>query len=171
MKDKPIDSIDRAILQIVHKAFPVTEQPFRDVARSVGIDENECLRRVRRMARRGIVRKIGPVLEPSKVSRTTILAAVYAPPSCVAEIGERIARHANVSHCYERRAQRKKTAPNIWFTVWAETPENADAILEDIEKDIGLTVLRFPQKRRFKIGVSFDIVAAEDSDSEEERTL
>lgn len=166
MKDEPIDFIDRKILQIIHTGFPVTEQPFRDVARAVGIDEHECLRRVRRMARCGIVRKIGPVFEPSKVSRATILAAVSAPSSCIAEIGERIARHANVSHCYERRAQSGKNAPNIWFTVWAETPEKADAILEDIEKDIDLNVLRFPQTRRFKIGVAFDIVAAEGNDEE-----
>jgi len=154
------DATDRVILQWIHEDFPLVPHPFREIAERVGIGEEECLARVRRMAEAGVIRKIAPVLEPSKVRRVTVLAAAYAPADQIDELGAAIAAHPRVSHCYERRAGQKETALNLWFTIWAEDESAAKAVLAEIENRTGVAIQSFPQKRRFKIGVTFDIVNA-----------
>jgi DNA-binding Lrp family transcriptional regulator len=59
-----MDDIDRKILNLIQKEFPVTAEPFKEIGTSVGISEDEALGRVKRLKEEGIIRRIGAVFDP-----------------------------------------------------------------------------------------------------------
>jgi len=52
-----MDIIDKKILNIIQKNFPLDAEPFKAVAEKIGISEEEALDRIRRMKQDGIIRR------------------------------------------------------------------------------------------------------------------
>jgi Transcriptional regulators len=57
-----MDEIDKKILNILQKEFPLEERPFQIVAERCGLTEEEALSRIQKMKDDGIIRRIGAVL-------------------------------------------------------------------------------------------------------------
>ena len=43
-----MDTVDKQILNIIQKNFPVVEEPFKAVAAKVGLSEDEALKRIKK---------------------------------------------------------------------------------------------------------------------------
>ena len=53
------------------------------------------------------------------------------------------------------------TPLNMWFVVGAESPGAAEAVLQRIEAETGLPVLRLPKEREYKVELKLPIAEAE----------
>ena len=49
-----MDSIDKQILNVIQKDFPVVEEPFKAVADKVRLSEDEVLKRIKNLKEEGI---------------------------------------------------------------------------------------------------------------------
>ena len=54
-----MDNTDRAILNRIQSDFPITPRPFLAIANDLGFSENEVLKRVAKLKKKGIIRRIG----------------------------------------------------------------------------------------------------------------
>ena len=70
-----------------------------------------------------------------------------------------------------RRSDKQRARPaaadrqrplNMWFVVAAESAAAAEVVLQRIEADTGLPVLRFPKEREFKVELKLPIVEGVD---------
>jgi siroheme decarboxylase len=148
-----MDEIDKKILNILQKEFPLVEQPFRIVAEKCGISEEETLSRVQKMKDEGIIRRIGAVFDGAKLGRVSTLCAARVPEEKIDGFVQIVNADKNVTHNYRRNNEY-----NIWFTVSAATAEELEEFLVTVKKKTGVKdILDMRAVRTFKINASFDI--------------
>jgi DNA-binding Lrp family transcriptional regulator len=148
-----VDEIDKKILNILQKEFPLVEQPFRIVAEKCGISEDETISRVQKMKDEGIIRRIGAVFDGAKLGRVSTLCAARVPAEKIDSFVQIVNTDKNVTHNY-----RRDNEYNIWFTVSAATAEELEEFLAYVKKKTGVTdILDMRAVRTFKINASFDV--------------
>jgi siroheme decarboxylase len=148
-----MDEIDKKILNILQKEFPLIEQPFLVVAEKCGISEDETISRIRKMKDEGIIRRIGAVFDGNKLGRVSTLCAARVPEEEIDHFVEIVNANKNVTHNYRRNNEY-----NIWFTLSAATAAEMEAFLTDVKEKTGVTdILDMRAVRTFKINASFDL--------------
>ncbi|MCX8110139.1 MAG: AsnC family transcriptional regulator [Syntrophorhabdaceae bacterium] len=147
-----MDKIDRAILNIIQESFPVEDRPFKVIGEMVGLDEKEVLNRVKTLKEKGIIRRIGPILERKRLGFESVLCGLHAEKDMIVDIAGEINRHSGVTHNYERDGEL-----NLWFTITARTKKEIESFLSDMEKKFSIKIYRFPEKKMFKIKTYFPV--------------
>jgi siroheme decarboxylase len=147
-----MDTIDRKILGIINYALPVAERPFKVVAQSVGISEEETIDRIKKLKAERIIRRIGAVVNPRGIGWQSTLCAVDVPMEHLDEFAALIGGYEEVTHNYLREGQ-----PNCWFTLIAPNKERLTEIIREIEQTLHVKVLDLPASKVFKIRVALDI--------------
>ncbi len=148
-----MDAIDKKILNILQKEFPLEEQPFLIVGKRCGISEEETIRRVQNMKNDGIIRRIGAVFDGAHLGRVSTLCAARVPEEKIDTFVKVVNAGKNVTHNYLRNHEY-----NIWFTVSAANAEELNIFLNEIKGETGITdLLDMRSVRTFKINASFDL--------------
>jgi DNA-binding Lrp family transcriptional regulator len=148
-----MDEIDKKLLNILQKEFPLEERPFLIVAQRCGINEEEALSRIQKMKDDGIIRRIGAVFDGAKLGRVSTLCAARVPKDKLENFVNIVNANKGVTHNYQRDNEY-----NIWFTVSAATVEDLEAFLADVKKNTGVTdILDMRAVRTFKINASFEV--------------
>ena len=120
-----MDEIDKKILNILQKEFPLEEQPYLIVGKRCGISEDETIRRVQKMKDEGIIRRIGAVFDGAKLGRVSTLCAARVPEEKIEDFVQIVNANKNVTHNYRRNHEY-----NIWFTVSAASAKEVGEIPE-----------------------------------------
>ena len=148
-----MDEIDKKILNILQKEFPLVEQPFRVVAEKCGTSEGETISRILKMKEKGIIRRIGAVFDGAKLGRISTLCAARVPEEEIDGFVKIVNANKGVTHNY-----RRDNEYNIWFTVSAATAEELETFLADVKEKTGITDIQDMRAvRTFKINASFDL--------------
>ncbi len=148
-----MDAIDKKLLNLLQKEFPLAEEPFRIIGENLGIREEEVLARVRRMKEGGVIRRIGAVFDGKKLGRASTLCAARVPEDQIRSFVRVVNAEKGVTHNYRRGHEY-----NVWFTATAATAEELEGLLSDVKKKTGVTdILDLRAVRTFKIDASFDL--------------
>ncbi|WP_253273071.1 hypothetical protein [Halomonas sp. PR-M31] len=70
-----LDMPDRRLIDRYQRGFPVCERPYAAMADELGLTENELLLRLERLQTLGVLSRVGPVFEHTRLAR------VCWPPS------------------------------------------------------------------------------------------
>ncbi|OGN92125.1 MAG: hypothetical protein A2Z70_03170 [Chloroflexi bacterium RBG_13_48_17] len=148
-----MDNIDKDLLNIIQSEFPLSREPFPALGLHLGIAGDEVIYRIDRLKAEGIIRLIGPVINPKKVGYQTTLVAARVPLKWLDKAGQIISKQPMVSHCYQRDHDF-----NLWFTL-------AMPLTRDVENEVrklgnkikSETTLNLPAIKTFKIGAYFNI--------------
>jgi DNA-binding Lrp family transcriptional regulator len=148
-----MNDLDKKILTEIQSGLPAEERPFDALAARLGIGADEFLDRLRRLARAGVIRRIGPVFDSRRLGYASTLVAARVPPERLAEVAARVSRLPGVTHNYERRH-----AWNLWFTLAAPSAEEIERTLDDLRRETGLREFHsLPAEAVYKIRVQFEI--------------
>ena len=148
-----MDAIDKKILNIVQKEFPVVAEPFKVVAERVGITEDEVLERISRLKQEGIIRRIGAVFDSKKMGFVSTLCAAQVPEEKLKAFVEVVNSYAGVTHNYRRDYEY-----NVWFTFIAPDEETLEKSLAEIRETTGvIDIISMPAVRTFKIDATFEL--------------
>lgn len=148
-----MDAIDKKLLNILQKEFPLEEEPFRLIGERCGISEEETLARVQKLKERGIIRRIGAVFDGKKLGRASTLCAARVPEDKIRSFVRMVNAKKCVTHNYRRGHEY-----NVWFTATAANAEELKVLLADVKKRTGVTdILDLRAVRTFKIDASFDL--------------
>ena len=148
-----MDTIDKKILNIIQKEFPVVAEPFKVIAERVGITEDEALERISKLKKEGIIRRIGAVFDSRKMGFVSTLCAARVPEDTLKAFVEVVNSYAGVTHNYRRNHEY-----NVWFTFIAPDKEALEKSLAEIRDRTGVgDVISMPAVRTFKIDASFEL--------------
>ena len=148
-----MDEIDRKLLNLIQQDFPITAEPFADVAGRLGIGEAELLERIGRLKEEGIIRRIGAVFDLRKLGFASTLCAARVPEERVRIFVEVVNACPGVTHNYRRDDEY-----NVWFTLIASGEEELAGALAGIKRKAGIDdILSLRATRTFKINARFEV--------------
>ncbi|PKN04942.1 MAG: Lrp/AsnC family transcriptional regulator [Deltaproteobacteria bacterium HGW-Deltaproteobacteria-9] len=148
-----MDDIDKKILNILQKEFPLTERPFLAVAEKCGISEDEVISRVQKLKEKGILRRIGAIFNGANLGRVSTLCAARVPEEKLEKFVSAVNAYSGVTHNY-----RRNNDYNVWFTVNAASRKEITRFLAELKENTKVTdILEMNAVRTFKIDASFEM--------------
>jgi DNA-binding Lrp family transcriptional regulator len=139
-----LDDTDRRIVNALQGGFPLTDEPYRDVAATLGIGEEDLIARLQRMLDARVLTRFGPMFQVERMGGAFVLAALAVPESDYESVAEQVNALPAVAHNY-----RREHALNMWFVLATETPDGIAAAIAEIERRTGLPVYAFPKEREY----------------------
>ena len=133
-----IDSVDRQIIRRVQQGIPLVPAPYSLIAADIGIAEGELLARLRHMRERGMLRKMGAVLQHRSAGfHGNALCCWKIEDDRVKEVAGRMASCSFISHVYLR--QRHERWPYNLYTVFhSHTREECLERIKTMARELGL---------------------------------
>jgi len=142
---------DQRLLNDFQHEFPLTPTPYADMARELGVTEDEVIARLQELKQTGAISRVGAVVRPNTIGVST-LAAMAVPPEELEPVAALVNGYAEVNHNYEREHRL-----NLWFVVTASDAARLQAVLDDIAARTGYEVLSFPLVEDYHIDLGFDL--------------
>lgn len=147
-----LDSTDRRLVNLLQRGFPLSSRPYLEVARWLGTDEEDVIRRLRRLLDEGALTRLGAILSAPQMGGERTLAAMTVPPNRLEEVIAAINRHPEVSHNYERAHHY-----NLWFVISSEEPDAVARVIGEIEAETGLPVLNLPTLEEYRVEFYYEL--------------
>jgi DNA-binding Lrp family transcriptional regulator len=141
-----LDEIDRRILVSLRKGFPVCRRPYMVAADALSLSESKLISRLQRMLRDRVLVRVGPVYDDGHAGGITTLAALAVPEADYAHVASVVNAQPEIIR-NSRRAHRY----NMWLVAAADSEQAIEAALGRIESATGLTVLRLPAERAYRV--------------------
>jgi DNA-binding Lrp family transcriptional regulator len=146
-----MELLDRKILNLVQRDFPLAPNPFAVTGKALGVTEAEVIKRLKRMKSKKLIRRIGSTLNTGRLGMASTLIALHVPKQKINKTALIINACGNVTHNYLRRHYY-----NIWFTLTARTKQELVKIIKSIKKRAGINeIMDLPARTMFKREVIF----------------
>jgi DNA-binding Lrp family transcriptional regulator len=147
-----MDSVDARLVNCLQEGLPVCSRPFDDIAASLGLSVDELLLRVQRLLDGGVLTRFGPMFNAENLGGALSLCAMQVPLDCYDEVTDLVNAFPEVAHNYER-----DHLLNMWFVIATERPEQAAAVIREIEQATGCRVYDMPKQEEFFIGLKLAV--------------
>ena len=147
-----MDELDRKIINDLQAGFPLTEQPYAEVAARLGIEEPELLSRLQQLLENKTLSRFGPMYDAQKLGGAFSLVAMQVPEQDFDKVAEVVNSYAEVAHNYQRDHEF-----NMWYVLATETPQQIDQVNSDIEQRTGLKVFNMPKLTEYYIGLKLPV--------------
>lgn len=149
--DVVLDGPDRAIVNLLQGGFPLSERPFAEVGRELGLGEDEVIARVARLLDAGVLSRFGPMYHAEKLGGGLTLAAMRVPEEDFERVSGQINAFPEVAHNYARDDDF-----NMWFVLATETPGRIAEAITEIEEATGIAVFDMPKIEEFFVGLRLE---------------
>lgn len=91
------------IVRALQKDLPLVPEPYKVLAKELGITEAELLDGIRGLMDKGCLKRLSIALRHNNVGYTINSMVVWdVAEERVQEVGEKMAAHPRVTHCYDR---------------------------------------------------------------------
>ncbi|BAF70881.1 siroheme decarboxylase subunit alpha [Nitratiruptor sp. SB155-2] len=145
--------MEKELLTLIQKEFPVTKRPFAHLANELGVTEEEVLDTYRKLKEERIIRQTSAIFDTKSLGYRSSLVAFQVDD--IEKAAAFVNTHPGVSHNYERDHDF-----NLWFTIAVEPDSRLG-----LEKTVALMAQRtnakeyiiLPTKKMFKIQVQLDV--------------
>lgn len=123
-----MDDIDEMIIKRTQNGIPLKRSPFADIARELGISEQEIIDRLQRMKEKDIIRRFGASIGHRDIGIVANAMCVWnVPEERTEEVGTIMAGFPEVTHCYER-PRASEWNYNLFTMVHSYTREDCEKI-------------------------------------------
>jgi len=141
-----MDELERAIVNRLQGGFPLSERPFADAARELGIDAATLITKLQAMLAAGTLTRFGPMYDAERLGGAFTLCATSVPAADFERVAALVNAHPEVAHNYER-AHRY----NMWFVIAAAARAQIAPLIAAIEVETGYPVLNLPREHEYFI--------------------
>ena len=94
---------EKKVIGSIQRDIPVNERPYREIARSLEMDESTLLEILRGLMEKGVIRRFGATLRHQRSGfKANAMVAWQVDEERVGEVGPLMASFDSVSHCYRR---------------------------------------------------------------------
>jgi DNA-binding Lrp family transcriptional regulator len=133
-----LTELEKNILASIQEDMAITERPYLDISRRLGISEDELLAAMQSLCDRGVIRRFGATLRHQKTGFTAnAMAAWQVDEDRVVEVGNRLASFKQVSHCY-RRNPADSWPYNLYTMIHANDEESCRQTARQMSEETGV---------------------------------
>jgi DNA-binding Lrp family transcriptional regulator len=139
------------ILRHVPSDFPITENPYREMAEKHHMSETDLISGLIKLKQEGIIRRIAAILYHRRAAYTHNAMVVWKVKGAdVERIGTVMASFPEVSHCYERETGGYWNY-NLYTMLHGKSQKDCEDIAKRISEKTGTKEFKmFFSKREFK---------------------
>jgi DNA-binding Lrp family transcriptional regulator len=152
---RPLDDLDKKVLNLMQGRFPLEPRPYAAVAREADVSEDQVIERVRTLLKDRIIRQVTPIYDTRAFGYGSMLVAAKVDPEHPWRAAKVINSHPGVSHNYLRNHDF-----NMWFTIAVEEDSKLglQGTLDVLAEQAGATSIRqLPTLKLFKIRMDLDV--------------
>ncbi len=146
-----LSELQKRLLNDYQRDFPLSSQPYRDIAAELGVTEAEVLSALQELTGQGLISRVGPVITPNRVG-SSALVAMRVPPERLQEVAGQISCYPEVNHNYEREHHF-----NLWFVLIASDRQHLQSVLAAIEQQTAISAMQLPMLADYGIDLGFDL--------------
>jgi DNA-binding Lrp family transcriptional regulator len=118
-----LTELEKKIIARIQEDIPITARPYLEMARAIGVSEEELLELLRGLVARGVIRRFGATLRHQRTGFTAnAMAAWKVAEEGIDAAGRKMAGFRQVSHCY-RRNPTAAWPYNLYTMIHAESEE------------------------------------------------
>ncbi len=122
-----MDGVDKKILASLSAGISLEERPFRHIAGSLGLREDEVVDRVRGLIDEGVIRRISARINHRNLGIVYNAMVVWkVPEGLVEKTGALMAGYPEVTHCYERECVPGTWDYNLYTVLHGYSEEEVD---------------------------------------------
>ncbi|MCP3670394.1 MAG: Lrp/AsnC family transcriptional regulator [Gammaproteobacteria bacterium] len=149
-----LNEIDAILVSKIQGGLPLVSHPYAEVARQIGISEQEVINRISSMQESGIIKRMGIIVRHHELGYTANAMVVWdVPEERLEEVGEKIGSKSCVTLCYQRPRRLPDWPYNLFCMIHGQQRERVLSFIETMVKEEGLEDI--PHKvlfsgRRFK---------------------
>jgi DNA-binding Lrp family transcriptional regulator len=151
----PLDDHDRRLANVLQSNFPLTAEPWPDIAARSELPLDDAMARAQRMLDGRIIREITPIFDTRALGYESMLVAAKIDPEHPHRAAEIVNSHPGVSHNYLRTHEF-----NLWFTI-ATPPDSGlglQGTLDVLQQMTGSESIRqLPTIVLFKINLNLEM--------------
>lgn len=130
--------IDERIVRATQAGLPLVEAPYAQIARQVGVGEQEVLSRLKAMLADGRIRRIGAVPNHYALGYVANAMSVWdVPDDAVERLGRAVGALEFVSHCYRRPRRLPDWPYNLFAMVHGRSRDETAQKVEAIRRLLG----------------------------------
>jgi DNA-binding Lrp family transcriptional regulator len=134
-------AIDRKLVAALEGDLPAVPRPFAELARrsgTPGVSEESLLAALRGWLEQGIVRRYGALVAHRALGYSANAMIVWqAPEDRIEEIGQALAGHSEVTHCYQRPPF-PGFPYNLYAMVHGRSRQECEEIARRLSEQVGL---------------------------------
>jgi len=133
-----MNAIDRAVVKATQGGLPLVSTPYRELARELGVSQEEVLGALRRMLADGRIRRIGAVPNHYALGYAANAMSVWdVADGAVDELGRQIGALPFVTHCYRRPRRLPDWPYNLFAMVHGASRADTEKKIEIIRAALG----------------------------------
>jgi DNA-binding Lrp family transcriptional regulator len=145
---------DRMLLHALENGLPIKPRPYAEIAERTGSSEEDVIVRLRDLASRGIVKRLGLIVRHRELGYTSNGMVVWDIDNArVDEIGEAFAKYPFVTLCYRRPRRRPDWPYNLFCMIHGRDRETVLSQVEELRDradnppmDVLFSLRRFKQR-------------------------
>lgn len=133
-----MNAIDRAVVKATQGGLPLVSTPYRELARQLGVSQEQVLGALRRMLADGRIRRIGAVPNHYALGYAANAMSVWdVADGAVDELGRQIGSLPFVTHCYRRPRRLPDWPYNLFAMVHGASRADTEKKIEIIRAALG----------------------------------
>lgn len=144
-----LSELHKHLLNDFQRDFPLVERPYLEIAKKLGVSEDEVLSALAELRDNRLISRVGPIIPPNRIG-ASMLVAMAVPEAELQQVAEVISRYPEVNHNYEREHRF-----NLWFVAVASSSAHLARVLDAIERETGYPTQRLPLLDDFFIDLGF----------------
>ncbi|MGD8576794.1 MAG: Lrp/AsnC family transcriptional regulator [Thiohalophilus sp.] len=148
----PLDTTDKDIINQMQQGFPICENPYAEVATSLGLNEDELIGRLQAMLDDRTLTRFGPMYQAERLGGAFSLVAMAVPEQDFERVADIVNDFPEVAHNYEREHRF-----NMWFVLATETPQRVPEVLAEIESRSGYRCYNMPKEKEFFVNLQLSV--------------
>ena len=125
---------EKKVLKSLIEGIPLSKRPFYEIAKKLGLEENEVLKITKNLLERKIIRRIGITLRHNLAGiEGNAMVAWKVPEEKIEEIGKYLASFSYISHCYIRKTY-KDWNYNLYTMIHGKDREEVKKRIKEISE-------------------------------------
>lgn len=134
-----MDAIDYRLIEAIQNGLPISSRPYAVVGEPLGLTEQEVIDRLTRLRQRGLVKRLGVIVNHRQLGyRANAMIVLNAPDHLVDQIGGHISQFSFISLCYQRPRQGECWPYNLYCMIHGKSKERVLEQLEQLIEACGL---------------------------------
>ena len=135
-----MDDIYLKLLRATQDGIPLINEPFAEVAKKIGISEDEVIALLKKLKNNGTLKRFGASINHRKLGTVAKAAMVVwkVPQNLVETVGSLMSTFNEVTHCYNRQTIPGKWEYNLFTVIHGHDREAIKQFVEKLSETTGI---------------------------------